>query len=391
MLKKLTDESVEAATGDRKKQQVFLWDRDTVGLGLRVTSRGLKAWVYRYSIGGRERRMTLGDYPTELDLTAARQKVANLRGQVERRQDPAADKPEGSGARTLGGLWAKFKADYLPRRSAGHQRNLKDAFERLILPRLGAATPLAELTWEEVDRWHRLLGEATPTQANRALAALRKALNVAKQWGWLERGAPNPAADHEMHPERKAGRPFSNAELKAIGAALKKEPDPIIRAAATVFLLTGLRPSEVCSLRWADLRPGGVLYLEETKTGERSAVLPTKAEKVLKTLPRVGEFVFPGRKDGLPLGGEEDSHGLGIAWKRIRTYAGLPAGRRLYDARHTWITTAASLGIGDDVRRVLAGHAAASGSAHGAYLHADPKFRRAADQVANKLAKNLGL
>lgn len=391
MLKKLTDESVEAATGDRKKQQVFLWDRDTVGLGLRITSRGLKSWVYRYSIEGRERRMTLGAYPTELDLTAARQKVANLRRQVERREHPEVGDAASGRERTLGTLWAKFKADYLPRRSAGHQRNLTDAFERLILPRLGAATPLGSLTWEDVDHWHRLLGEATPIQANRALAALRKALNVAKQWGWVERGAPNPAADHEMHAERKAGRPFSTAELRAIGAALKKEPDPVIRAAATVFLLTGLRPSEVCSLRWSDLRPGGILYLEETKTGERSAVLPTRAEKLIKTLPPLSEFVFPGRKDGQPLGGEEDSHGLGNAWKRIRTQAGLPAGRRLYDGRHTWVTTAASLGIGDDVRRVLAGHAPASGSAHGVYLHADPKFRRAADRVANSLAKSLSL
>ena len=134
-------------------------------------------------------------------------------------------------------------------------RNLRDAFERLILPRLGSDTLLAALTWEDVDRWHRLLGEATPTQANRALAALRKALNVAKQWSWLERGAPNPATDHEMHPERKAGRPFSPAELRAIGAALRKEPVPVIRAAATVFLLTGLRPSEVYSLRWRTSAP----------------------------------------------------------------------------------------------------------------------------------------
>lgn len=391
MLKKLTDENIASAIGDRKKQQIFVWDRDTAGLGLRITSRGLKSWVYRFSIAGRESRITLGDYPTELDLTAARQLVANHSQKVALRQDPIETLSERPGAHTLGDLWSKFKAEYLPRRSAGHQRNLKDAFERLVLPRLGARTELGALTWEDVDRWHQLLGEATPTQANRALAALRKALNVAKQWSWLERGAPNPATDHEMHPERKAGRPFSSAELKAIGTALRQEGDPVIRTALTVYLLSGLRPSEVCSLRWSDLHSGGLLYLEKTKTGERSAVLPTRAEKLLGTLPRVSAYIFPGRVLGQPLGGEEDSHGLGNAWKRIRMQGGLAAGRRLYDARHTWVTTAASLGIGDDVRRVLAGHAPASGSAHGVYLHADPKFRRAADQVANALAKSLGL
>ncbi len=326
MLKRLTDENVASATADHKKQQVFLWDKDTRGLGLRITSRGLKSWVYRYSMGGRERRMTLGAYPTEFDLTKARQKVADLRRQVEQRSDPAEEDVEAAGEPTLGALWKKFQADHLPRRSNGHQRNLKDAFERLILPRLGATTPLGSLTWDQIDRWHRVLGEATPTQANRALAALRKALNFAKQCGLLERGAANPAADHERHPERKAGRPFSKAELKAIGAALKKEPDPILRGALTVYLLSGLRPSEVCTLRWSDLRPGGILYLEERKTGQRCAVLPTRAEKLIRALPHLGEFIFPGRQEGQPVGGEDDWHGLGNVWKRVRAEQGFRPG-----------------------------------------------------------------
>ncbi|MGH2668428.1 MAG: tyrosine-type recombinase/integrase, partial [bacterium] len=301
MLKKLTDESVAAAKADPRRQQVFLWDKDTTGLGLRITSRGLKSWVFRYSIGGGGGRLTLGTYPTDLGLAAARQKVAELREKLERRVD--LGKPAGNDERTIDSLWRRFAAEHLPRRSRGHQRNLKDAFLRLILPRLGGATPLDELTWETVDRWHRTLGEATPTQANRALAALRKALNLAKKWGWVERGAPNAAADHEMHAERKAGRPFTDAELKAIGSALKVESDPVSRIATTVFLLSGLRPAEVCSLRWTDLHDGGVLYLRETKTGDRSAVLPTRAEKLIRELPRLSEYVFPGRVDGKRLGG----------------------------------------------------------------------------------------
>ncbi len=73
------------------------------------------------------------------------QRVAGLRQQVERRQDPAEETSGPTGVRTLGALWTKFKAEYLP-------------------------------------------------------------------------------------PEREAGRPFSPAELRAIGAALKKEPDPVIDA-----------------------------------------------------------------------------------------------------------------------------------------------------------------
>ena len=66
-------------------------------------------------------------------------------------------------------------------------------------------------------------------------------------------------------------------------------------------------------------------------------------------------------------------------------------GRRLYDGRHTWISIAGGLGIGDDVRRVLAGHATANGSAHGSYLHASPIYRESADKVAEKIAEGLGI
>ena len=323
MLKKLTDDVVENLTGDRRKQQVFVWDKDATGLGLRVTSRGKKSWVYRYSINGRDRRITLGLYPDDMDLTAARQRVAELRQQVERREDPAREGTAAAGEGTLNDLWKHFEKKHLPRRSQGHQDNMRDHFKRLILPHFGKAKPLSELTWEEVDDWHQKLGKKSTATANLALATLRVAINTAKKWGWLERGAFNPASDHEAFPTRKAGRPFTDAELKKIGKALERESDPIINTAMTVYLLSGLRPREVCRLRWDDLGEGGVLFLEEAKTGQRCAVLPTRAEDLIRELPRASEFVFPGRQSGESLGGDGRSHGLGNAWKRIRSRAKL--------------------------------------------------------------------
>ena len=78
MKRKLTDDNVEAATGDRKRQQLFIWDTNTAGLGIRVTKKGKKSWVFRYSIDGRDRRLTIDAYPS-MDLTAARPRVASPR------------------------------------------------------------------------------------------------------------------------------------------------------------------------------------------------------------------------------------------------------------------------------------------------------------------------
>jgi integrase len=254
----------------------------------------------------------------------------------------------------------------------------------LILPYFGKERAVESLTWDDVHAWHQSLAD-TPTQANRALAALRVALRKARRWdGWNLTG-PNPATDHELHPERKAqtGRPLTAMEWKRLGPALLHEEDPVQLAALSVYLLTGLRPGEVCSLRWEDLEDGGVIRLDG-KTGPRRAVLSERAERLIRTMPRVGGFVFPGRLAGDPLGGENDSHGLGGIWKRMQG-AGVTA--RCYDCRHSWVTAAAEKGVGDDVRRVLSGHAGASGTAHSVYLHATEGMRKAADLVAEELVK----
>lgn len=395
MIRKLTPEILEGLTGSPRKQQTFIWDRDTAGLGLRLTRKGKRAWVFRYSIGGRDRRMTLGEYHA-MGLTEARQRAVELREQVDLGEDPADEKALITEEPTLMGLWEKFERDYLPRRSSGHQKNLRDAWERLILPKLGGSTLLVDLAWEDVDRWHQSL-KATPTMGNRALAALSVALNMAKRWGMLSRAVANVASDHEKHregapkPGKPKARPFTAAEAKAIGKALRKEPDPVQQVALTVFLLTGLRPNEVCKLRWEDIGEGGVTFLGQTKTGARYALLSTRAEELIRTLPEAGEWIFPSsRKHGEPLGGESDDHGLGESWKRIRaaTKAPLPP---VYSGRHNWISTAAAEGVGDDVRRLLAGHVSSGNGAHGSYLHVTEALRPMADQVADKIAATLGL
>lgn len=395
MLKRFTDDNVETIFPTRGKQQVFAWDTVAAGLGLRV-SKTRRAWVFRYSLGGRDRRMTLGQYH-ELGLEDARQRAVELRGQVDRGQDPADEKAAVSGDPTLTNLWAKLERDYLPRRSSGHQKNLTDAWVRLILPRLGGATPLTELTWEAVDEWHQAM-KSTPTQANRALAALKVGLNMARKWQLVERGTFNVATDHEPHtegapkPGKPKARPFTATEAKAIGKALKKEQDPVQQVALTVFMLTGLRPAEVCKLRWQDIGEGGVTYIGEAKKGPRYALLSTRAEALIRTLPEAGSWVFPSpRNQGEPLGGlESDDHGLGEAWKRVRAAAPMKL-PPVYSGRHNWISTAAAEGVGDDVRRLLAGHVSSGNGAHGSYLHVTEALRPIADQVAEKVAEGLGL
>ncbi len=390
-VRKLTERMVEELAAERGKQQSFFWDKTTPGLGVRVTAGGRRAFVFRWSVAGVERRRTIGG-PPDVKLADARVRVAELRGDLDRGEDPALE-IAARDERTLGDLWRKFRDEFLPRRSRGHARNCRIAFETLILPALGADTPLTSLTWEAIDRWHQSCREERPVAGDRALGALRKALNEARKWdpafGWPGRAWVNPAAEHEMHGTGEPGRAFTDAELAKIGEAIEQEEDPVQRAALHVYLISGLRPDEVCRMRWQDAGENGRLDLPDSKTGARVAVLSTRAERIIAKLPHVGDYVFPGRNAGEPLGGAHAiEHGLRPAWERARARVG--ARLRLYDARHTWISTASALGIGDDLCRLLAGHAKANG-AHGKYLHVLPEHRRAANRVADTIARKLEL
>lgn len=58
MRDKLTDRLVRSAGAPPDRPSRFIWDTEVTGFGLCVTKAGAKAFVVRYRIDGRERRLT---------------------------------------------------------------------------------------------------------------------------------------------------------------------------------------------------------------------------------------------------------------------------------------------------------------------------------------------
>lgn len=76
------------------KGQRFIFDdhRDAPrGFGLRITAAGGKAFILKYSIDGRERRKTVGDWPT-WTLEAARAEARELVQSIAKGNDPLEEK-----------------------------------------------------------------------------------------------------------------------------------------------------------------------------------------------------------------------------------------------------------------------------------------------------------
>jgi integrase len=129
--------------------------------------------------------------------------------------------------------------------------------------------------------------------------------------------------------------------------------------------LTGFRPEEAIALTWADIKSGSIIVsraysqgiLKETKTYEgRTFPVNAQLDKLLKSLPRTQNLVFPS-----PEGGYINQHNFGERyWKPIVKKL-VAAGKVLeylptYNLRHSWITRMLRSGLDIATVAKLAGN-----------------------------------
>ena len=90
MIEKLSDVGARKALPP-SRGQLFLWDAEIKGFALRVTSGGAKSFVLDYRVDGRQRRITLGNYP-DWTVQAARAAAKAMKREVDQGQDPMGER-----------------------------------------------------------------------------------------------------------------------------------------------------------------------------------------------------------------------------------------------------------------------------------------------------------
>jgi integrase len=364
--------------------QVLIWDTEVRGFGVRIT-RGARTFVLQYNFNGKDNRFKLGSFAPGNgghNLEQARKLAAKKRLELLAGGHPAEEIRQARKAPSVSELAERFQAEHaVPKCKPSTAKAYAALWKRCILPRLGEKR-VPDVTSREITQLHHAMRD-TPTAANRVVALLRKAFGLAARWGWYPENRPNPARGHDAHPEKRRGRALTTEQLAAIGTVLAQEGLSIPAAAFLLPLLTGCRPGEALNLRWADIQER-LWYLEDAKTGSRIVYLGSAAVRMLEGLPRVNEWVFPGRLPGRPL---ESTRKL---WLRVRKAAGLPDSVRPYDAtRHTFATICEELGIERERRKVLAGHATDRDITE-RYIHRRPESLLAdADRVSEEIAAAL--
>lgn len=420
---RLTKRIVDAtapATSD-----VFVWDGEVKGFGLRVKPSGVRSFLVQYrNAEGRSRRLTLGRYGV-LTPDEARALAKRALAKVAEGVDPVADRRALRAAATVGELLDRYVTDHVERRNRqSTATEVRRLVRRHIRPRLGALK-IGSVTRQDISQLHSSLA-ATPRQANFVLSVCSKVFNLAEAWG-LRIDGSNPCRRIDRYPECARERFLSGEELRRLGAALrlaeteglpwrrqpgrptsKHDRKPVnqrsvlpwqVMAAIRLLLFTGCRLNEVLRMRWdaIDLH-AGLLTLPETKAGKQQVVsLSTDAQKILSLVPAFegSPWVLPAINDQTRPFSKDTLEG---AWQRIRAAAGLdevekiggltvPA-VRLHDLRHTVGTYAGQSGANAFLIRDLLRHHSVAMT--GRYVNrAEDPLRNLTEHVSARIAAGL--
>jgi integrase len=412
IMPKLTKRLIDAS--EARPAKYTLWDTELRGFGLAVEPTGTKIFVLRYrTVEGRDRRPSIGRYGV-LTVDQAREEARALLVEVAKGKDPLAVRQQKRAGATMAELFDRYLKEHVDVRLRPTSRvSIRHLVEKHLRPALGAIKVEA-FTRQDAYRLHYSLRE-TPTSANRALAALSKALSLAEEWGLRPEGI-NPCAKVRMFQETARDRFLSVEEVKQLGATLilaetvglpwvvdetkakakhlarpenRIAPlDPAIVTVVRLLLLTGARKREITELRWSDVDfEFGTLALPRQKGKDRVPhVVATAAMDILGRWPKTAgtEWVFPRALDpSRPIATEVIQNG----WERIRHAAGI-ADVRMHDLRHTFGTTASRSGANAFMIRDMLRHANVSMSSR--YVNPDSEPQRVlAEAVGDMLSSAL--
>lgn len=379
---KITKRLVDGTSpGDK---DIFVWDSEVKGFGLRVFKSGIKSYLIQYRSGGRTRRMTIGKHGV-LTPDEARKQARELLVEVTKGGNPSEEKRVYAQAPDMTALCKRFMEEHVKHRCKPstikeYERNI----ELFIKPALGKMK-VVDISRPDISRLHQA-GKDTPYQANRTLGVLSTMFNKAEEWGLRPDGS-NPTRHVRKYPEEKKQRFLSPKEIKKLFETLDNREQsglesPYIVAGIKLLLLTGCRLGEIQTLKW-DYIQGNAFMLPDSKTGAKKVYIGAPALELLSNIRRVGgnPYVIAGNKPG------SYATDFQKPWRRIRKAAKLDD-VRIHDLRHTYASYAVSGGETLHITGNLLGHSQAQTTARYAHLQDAPMYD-AADRVANSISAAL--
>jgi len=332
--------------------QVDYFSDNEPGFAVRVSHGGSKTFFVKYVHAGRQRRMSLGQFPRvggdeerSQSLANARREMLAIKAAVAKGRDPAAERQADRRAAITAPTFKDLANEFLKRHAIGrdptepHKRTWKED-QRIINTYLKVwhRRKAESITRREVIALLDDIADRAPTMANRVLSCLRKVYNFGIT---KDRVTNNPA--HQVPPpggaERSRDRIYDAEETRKLWGAFDGPTGDIYR----LVLITGQRLGEVAGMTWNELDFDNAIWTVPAARmkSKRVHIVPLSemALDVLRKVPRLDdEFVFPSPKPDQPI------RNLGKAAERVKAASGV-ADFRSHDLRRSCGTGITSLGF----------------------------------------------
>lgn len=402
---KLTKRIVDALQHDRGRD-VFVWDTEVRGFGIRAKPSGTKTFLIQYrNAERRTRRLVIGQFGV-LTVDLARDLAKKKLASVVDGGDPSAERRAAREGMTVAEVCDWYLEEAEARRLLGRNRRPikassvagdRSRIEQHIKPIIGSRV-VSHVRLADIERLQadiaagktarsRRAGRGAQTSggagvAARAISTLRSLLNHARRLGLIEQNLANGV---RVIASEKLKRRLSAGEIRHLGKIImqmdREGEHPTGLSAIRAMLLTGFRRMEVLAMReeWIDPE-GNCVAFPDTKSGPQLRAVGDAA--VIHLLSQASQhsspFIFPADR------GEGHFIGVVRVLDRVCTRAGLNDVSP-HTLRHTFASIAASLGFSELTISGLLGHAPRGVTQR--YVHLDTALVIAAGQVAAEIAR----
>lgn len=323
---------------DKKKIEYSVADEPGLFVECRDSATATPVWYLRLkNAQGTNVYKKLGTVK-ELSLAQARKLVKQIRAEHMATVKAGSNVAQISTPAEM--TWDTFIADHFAPHCKAHIRSAKkyDQLHRLyVSPRFGNL-PLSQITRKEAQALHVDMLEKlklSPASADHAIKFMRRALNLAVQWDYLDK---NPLKNFELFMvDNQVENYLSDEQMQKLLTVLRTDSNRNVCNMLMMLASTGARLNEILSATWKNVSIEGralkVDAIRSKSKRSRSIPLNDSAMWVLEQLDSRDKsaYLFPSpvyAKDGKDL----PYTNITRAWYRIQKLAGIKI--RVHDLRH---------------------------------------------------------
>lgn len=305
-----TDREIQNLKPEQKRYSVK--DKLNNGLFIEIKESGIKTWHYRYSLNGKQERLTIGRYP-DLSLKEARQVRDESASMVAKGVSPKQEKHDQKTGRLNSLLFKDYGDRYLNEvilKDRANPYNMILTLNNDIYPILGHIA-LNQISVDDIRRtiW-RKKEQGYDAAANQVRGLLKRMFEYAVTLGLVPYNPVLSIPTRHIFKGKPRERYLSTTEIRTFYTTLLNSRIYKPRKLGLVLsLLTLLRKSELLRAKWEHINfEKRVWLIPETKadstTGHSREMLVYLSDQMIEILRELQAiagnepYVFVGRQRG---------------------------------------------------------------------------------------------